>query len=166
MQPWTRQGQPGTNQGKPETKRGQGYDWTNAYRFAQWPFSSTFLTTYVAHSDPGSMKFSHIIEQAPLEKTVCQNVALTVFHTQNICHHVWKTLRNTLWCFVVLQSWGEVLISKENYGTNLSHNFFPSHDILLAIGDQQCIAMYFWQFSTHSDIYFVCGKLSELHFDA
>ena len=31
------------------------------------------------------------------------NVALTVFHTQNICHHARKFLRTTLWCFIVLQ---------------------------------------------------------------
>ena len=53
---------------------------------------------YVALSDPGSMKFSHIIEKSPRdwEATVRQNVALTVFHTQNICHHAWKTLRTKL----------------------------------------------------------------------
>ena len=56
------------------------------------------LITYVALSDPGSMIFSHIIEQSPRdwEITVCQNVALIVFHTQNICHYAWKTLRTTL----------------------------------------------------------------------
>ena len=53
---------------------------------------------YVALSDPGSMKFSHNIEHSPRdwETTVCQNVSLTVFHTQNICHHAWKTHRTKL----------------------------------------------------------------------
>ena len=69
----------------------------------------------------------HIIEQSPRnwEPTVCQNVALTVFPTQNICHLVWKTLRTTLWCFFGLQSWEEGLKSKENYATDLSHSFSP-----------------------------------------
>ena len=46
---------------------------------------------YVALWDPGCMKFSHIIEQSPRnwETTMCPNVALTVFHTQNMYHHVW-----------------------------------------------------------------------------
>ena len=30
------------------------------------------------------------------ETAVCQNVALTFFHTQNIRHNEWKTLRTTL----------------------------------------------------------------------
>ena len=48
---------------------------------------------------------------------MCQNVAPTVFHTQNIRLHEWKTLRTTLWCFVVLQLLGEGLKSKENCHT-------------------------------------------------
>ena len=89
------------------------------------------------------MQFFHIIEQLPhdWETTVCQKGALTVFHTQNICHHAWKTLRTTFLCFFVLQSLGEGLKSKENYGTDLSHSFSPFYDLLPAIGDQQCIAM-------------------------
>ena len=53
---------------------------------------------YVALSDPGSMKFSHIREQSSRDRetNMCQNVALIVFHTQNICHHAWRTLRTTL----------------------------------------------------------------------
>ena len=41
------------------------------------------------------MKLSHIIEQRPRDwkTTSYQNVALTVFHTQNIFHHMWKTPR-------------------------------------------------------------------------
>ena len=81
---------------------------------------------YVALSDPGSIKCCHIIKHSPenWETTVGQNVDLRVFHTQNICHHTWKTLRITLWCFVVLQSRGKGLKSKENYETDLSHSFF------------------------------------------
>ena len=61
--------------------------------------------TYVALSDPGSMKFSHVLEQSPRdwETTMRQKVVLTIFHTQNICHHVWKTVRTTLQCIVGLQ---------------------------------------------------------------
>ena len=54
---------------------------------------------YVALSDPVSMKLSHIKEQSSCdwETTVWQNVAReTGFHTQNICHHAWKSLRATL----------------------------------------------------------------------
>ena len=85
------------------------------------------------------MTFSHIIEQSLCywETTVCQNVALTVIHTQNICHHAWKALRTILWCFVFLQSQGEGLKSKEHYGTDLS----LIHDPLPAIGEQCCFAM-------------------------
>ena len=45
---------------------------------------------------------------------------------------------------------------EKNYGTNLSHSFPCFSNLLPGIGE----------FSTHGDIYFVCGKLSELHFDA
>ena len=54
------------------------------------------------------------------------------FHTQNICHGAWKILRTTLCCFVVLQSRGEGLKSKENfvpyvpYGTKFSMLCKPS----------------------------------------
>ena len=94
-------------------------------------------TVYVSLSDPESMKCSHILEQSPWdsETTIRPNVVLTVFPTQNICHHAWKTLRTKLWCFVYLQSRGEGLKSKENYGTDLyqffsilwpfSHNWRP-----------------------------------------
>ena len=88
------------------------------------------------------MKLSDILEQSPQdwETTTNQNVVLTVFHTQNICHHAWKTLRTTLLCFVFLQSQGEGLKIKEKYGTDLFHNFSPFHDLFPMIGGQQCIA--------------------------
>ena len=98
---------------------------------------------YVSLWYPESMKCSHILEQSlqDCETTMRQNVVLTVFHTQNICHHAWKTLRTTLWCFVFLQSRREGLKSMENYGTDLSHSFSSFHDLFPTIGDQQCIAM-------------------------
>ena len=36
-----------------------------------------------------------------------QNVVLTIFHKQNIRHHVWKTVRTTLQRIGGLQSQGE-----------------------------------------------------------
>ena len=55
------------------------------------------------------MKFSYNLEQSPRDRetTMRQNVVLTIFHTQNICHHAWKTVRITLQCIVGLQLWGE-----------------------------------------------------------
>ena len=53
-----------------------------------------------------------------------RNVSLTIFHTQNICHHAWKTVRTTLHCIVGLPLLGEGHKKKKNYGTNLSHCFF------------------------------------------
>ena len=55
------------------------------------------------------MQFSHIIEQSPRnwEATMRQNVVLTIFHTQNIYHHVWKTVKTTLQRNVGLKSRGE-----------------------------------------------------------
>ena len=55
------------------------------------------------------MQFSHILEQSPRvwETTMHQNGVIKIFHTQNICPHGWKTVRNTLQCIVGLQLWGE-----------------------------------------------------------
>ena len=74
------------------------------------------------------MKCFHVLERSPRDwkSTMRQSVVLTVFHTQNICHSVWKNLRTTLWCFVFLQSRGEGLKSKENYGTKFYLLFKPS----------------------------------------
>ena len=84
--------------------------------------------TYVSLWDPESMKFSHVLERSPQdwETTMHQNAVLAFFHTQNICHGAWKILRTTLCCFVFLQSRGEGLKSKENYGTKFSLLFKPS----------------------------------------
>ena len=49
---------------------------------------------------------------------------------------------------------------------NLSHGFPCFSNLLPEIGEKQNINVWFWEFSTHCDIYFVCGKLSELPFDA
>ena len=72
------------------------------------------------------MKFSHIIGQSQCdwETTMRQNVVLTIFHTQKIYHHVWKTVRTTLQSNVDLQSRGEDhAMEEKNCGTNLSHSF-------------------------------------------
>ena len=52
------------------------------------------------------MHFYHIIEQC-WETTMRQNVVLTIFHTQNIYHPVWKTVKTTLQSNVGLQLRGE-----------------------------------------------------------
>ena len=79
----------------------------------------------VALSDSGSMKFSHFIEHSPCdwETTMRQNVVLTIFYTQNIHHHAWKTARTTLQCIIGLQSRGKGHEMEKNCGTNLSHSF-------------------------------------------
>ena len=55
------------------------------------------------------MKSSNILEHSPpgWETTMHQNLVLTTFQTQNMCHHVWKTVRIKLQCIVGLQSRGE-----------------------------------------------------------
>ena len=61
---------------------------------------------YVELSDPGYMKFVYILEQSlrNLKTTMHQNVVPKIVHTQDICHHAWKTVRTTLQCIVVLKS--------------------------------------------------------------
>ena len=87
------------------------------------------------------MQFSDIIEQSPRnwERTMRQNV--------------------------VLQSWGEGHEVEKNCGRNLSHCFPFFLNLFPRIREPQNIIEWFLKFSTHDDIYFVCGKLSELHFD-
>ena len=48
----------------------------------------------------------------------------------------------------------------------LSHSFPYFSNLLPRIGEKRSIKVWFWEISTHCDIYFVCGKLSEPHFDA
>ena len=44
---------------------------------------------------------------------------------------------------------------------------FPCFSNLLpGIGEKRSNKVWFWEFSTHRDIYFVCGKMPEPHFDA
>ena len=116
-----------------------------------------YLNTYVPLWDPESIKCSHILEQCPRdwETIMRQNVVLTVFHTQNICHHAWKTLRTTHWCFVFLQSRGEGLKSKENYVK--IRPYFPSFlNLLPGIGKNRtsmCCSESFPRMVTY-----MCGK--------
>ena len=100
---------------------------------------------YVALSDPGSMTFSHILDSSPRdwETTMCQNVVLTIFHTQNIRHHVWKTVRTTLQRIVGLQSRGEGHEKEKHYGTNLSHSYPSFLNLLPGIGKQRNIKVWF-----------------------
>ena len=57
---------------------------------------------------------SYILGQSPqdLSKITHENVAMICFHTQHICHHAWKTVRNTFQCIIILQSQEKVLKSK------------------------------------------------------
>ena len=71
---------------------------------------------------------------------LCIKMPFRQFSTQNICHHAWKT---TLQCIFILQL----------------QEVDPIHDLLRSIGEQQYIALYFWQLSLHGDIYFVSGKV-------
>ena len=91
------------------------------------------------------MQFSYIIEQSPRdwETTMRQNLVLKIFHTQNIYHHVWKTVRTTLQCIVGLQSRGEGHEMEKNCGTNLSHSFPCFSNLLPGIGEQQNIKVWF-----------------------
>ena len=77
--------------------------------FALGTYGIKHIYAYVALSNPGSMKCSYILEQSPRdwETTLRQNLVLTIFHTQNICHLAWKTVRITLQCIVGLRSQGE-----------------------------------------------------------
>ena len=91
------------------------------------------------------MQFSHIIEQSSRdwETTMRQNVVLTIFHTQNIYHHVWKTVRTTLQSNVGLQSRGEGQEMEKNFGTNLFQSFPCFSNLLLGIGEQRNIKVWF-----------------------
>ena len=91
------------------------------------------------------MQFSHIIEQYPRhwETNMRQNLVLTVFHTQNIYHHVWKTIRTALQSNIGLQLWGEGYEMKKNCMKNLSHSFPCFSNLLPRIGAQQNIKEWF-----------------------
>ena len=65
-----------------------------------------------------------------------QTVVLTIFDTQNIHHHVWKTVRTTLQGIVGLKLRGEGHESEKNCGANPSHNFPCLSNLLLVIGEQ------------------------------
>ena len=65
--------------------------------------------------------------QIPLK--IIADVGFAQFQNSNLCpppNGAWKILRTTLCCFVFLQSRGEGLKSKENYGTKFSLLFKPS----------------------------------------
>ena len=68
-----------------------------------------------------------------------QNGVLTIFHTQNVYHHAWKTVRTTLQCIVVLQLGEEGHKMEKKCGTNLSHSFPYISKLLPGIGEQRNI---------------------------
>ena len=108
--------------------------------------------------------FSHYRTFNIEQTTMHLNVVLKILHTQNKYHHVWKTVKTTLQSIVGLQSGGEGNAMEKNCGTNPSHSFPCFSNLYTRIGKQQNIKVWFWEFSTHGDIYCVCGKLSELQF--
>ena len=82
------------------------------------------------------------------------NLVLTIFHTQNVDNY-----QN---CIAM---WGEGHEIEKNCRTNLSHIFPCFSNLLPGIREQWNIKVRFWEFATHDDVYFVRGKLSELHLD-
>jgi hypothetical protein len=68
-----------------------------------------------------------------------QNGVLTIFHTQNVYHHAWKTVRTTLQCIVGLQLGEEGHEMEKKFRTNLSHSFPYISNLLLGIGEQRNI---------------------------
>ena len=82
----------------------------------------------------------------------------------NICHHVWKAVRTTMQSNLGLQARGKGNEMEKNCRTNLSYSFRCFSNLLSRIGEQLNITVWFWKFSTHDDIYFVCGKMSDLDF--
>ena len=90
------------------------------------------------------MQLSLILEESPryLERTMRQNVVLTVFHIQNIYHHLWKTVRTSLQCIVGLQSWGKGHEMEKNYKTNMSHSFPCFSNLFAGIGGKRNIKVW------------------------
>ena len=103
---------------------------------------------------------SQCIEQSPCnwETNMHQNIVLTIFHAQNIFHHMWKTVKTTLHYIICLQSLGEMMRQICPIVLNCFSNILPDWRTT----KHQSV---FWEFSTYGEKYFVCGKLSELHFD-
>ena len=64
------------------------------------------------------MKCSYILQLSLRDRktTMHQNVVPKMFHTQNLRHHQWKTVRTTLQSLVVLQLRGEVMKSRKIMG--------------------------------------------------
>ena len=48
-----------------------------------------------------------MIRSRKVSRQLEEKLVATVFHTQNICHYAWKTVRTTLQYIVVLQLRGE-----------------------------------------------------------
>ena len=117
--------------------------------------------TGVALSDPGSMQsyyhyyHYHIIELSPRnwETTMRHNIVLTVFPTQNVNHHVWKSVITTLQSIVSLQLRGEGHEMDKNCGTNQSYSFPCFSNLIPGIGEQQNIKIWFSEFSTHGFVW-------------
>ena len=84
-----------------------------------------FLIHEVTILDCGYINFLFILGQSPCNwRTMMPgNVVLTIFHTQQICDHAWKTVRFKFLSIIVLQLQGD-----------LSHILFPTfQDLFPAI---------------------------------
>ena len=85
-------------------------------------------------------------------------------------HKTYVTMRGKLselhWYVLLVSNCGEKVMKKETYGTNPSHSFPSFLNLFPGIGGQPDIKVWFCQFSTHGDICFVFGNLSELNFEA
>ena len=91
------------------------YSW-NTIRLENIETMSCQLTGYVTLLDPGYMTFLYVLSQSPCDwwTPIHPNLVLTIFHTQNIYHHVCNTVRTTFWYIVVLQSRGPSPLQLEN----------------------------------------------------
>ena len=84
-----------------------------------------FPLAYVALWDPESTQFQCYLGPSPRHwRTFMHfNVVLTVFHIDHIFQNMWKTVRTTFLCTIVLQSWGEGHEKEQNYGTDSGQIF-------------------------------------------
>ena len=92
-------------------------------------------------------EFSYILGQSPRKRiTMHWNVVPTIFHAHHKCNHGWKTVRTTLWSFIVLQLRGQGPETLEIYGTYLSHCCSTFNDFSPRLGNNntlQCSSDWF-----------------------
>ena len=67
--------------------------------------------------------------------------------------------------YIAMHRWSPIARWRSWNWDKLCDSFPCFSNLLPVIGEQQNIKVWFSKFSTHEDVYFVCEKLSELHFD-